>query len=126
MCCACFYVMLWAGQCGRHSTLWTVLGCLQLAAGDTPNEMSAADLCSTVTAPCLLSSDPYRLPQLLRVGCVAFTPPVPTVSEADLKQVDIQEGYQVDLAPGSALPCVVSFAPGQERRVYFAGGRHVR
>ena len=52
---------------------------------------------------------------------MAFTPPVPTVSESDLKQVDIQEGYQVDLAPGSALPCVVSFAPGQERRVYFAG-----
>lgn len=59
--------------------------------------------------------------QLLRVGCIAFTPPVPTVSESDLKQVDIQEGYQVDLAPGSALPCVVSFSPGQERRVYFAG-----
>jgi hypothetical protein len=61
--------------------------------------------------------------QLLRVGCVACCPPVPTVSEADLKQIDIQEGYQVDLAPGSALPCVVSFAPGQERRVYFAGAR---
>jgi hypothetical protein len=26
----------------------------------------------------------------------------------------------VDLIPGSAIPCVVSFAPGQERRVYFA------
>jgi len=60
--------------------------------------------------------------QLLRVGYIACSPPVATVSEADLKQVDIQEGYQVDLAPGSALPCVVSFAPGQERRVYFAGG----
>jgi hypothetical protein len=53
---------------------------------------------------------------------VSRLPPVPTVTEADLKQVDIQEGYQVDLAPGSAVPCVVSFAPGQERRVYFAGG----
>jgi hypothetical protein len=59
--------------------------------------------------------------QLLRVGSIACSPPVPTVSEADLKQVDVQEGYQVDLAPGSALPCVVSFAPGQERRVFFAG-----
>ncbi len=26
----------------------------------------------------------------------------------------------MDLIPGSAIPCVVSFAPGQERRVYFA------
>lgn len=34
----------------------------------------------------------------------------------------LQEGYQVDLVPGSAIKCVVSFAPGQERRVYFAGG----
>jgi hypothetical protein len=60
--------------------------------------------------------------QLLLSGSVSRLPPVPTVTEADLKQVDIQEGYQVDLAPGSAVPCVVSFAPGQERRVYFAGG----
>lgn len=59
--------------------------------------------------------------QLLLIGTISPSPPVPTVTEADLKQVDIQEGYQVDLAPGSALQCVVSFAPGQERRVYFAG-----
>jgi hypothetical protein len=63
--------------------------------------------------------------QLLLSGGVSRLPPVPTVTEADLKQVDIQEGYQVDLAPGSAVPCVVSFAPGQERRVYFAGGSGV-
>jgi hypothetical protein len=74
---------------------------------------------------CLPLLLPVLLLQLLRVGYVACSPPVPTVSESDLKQVDIQEGYQVDLAPGSALPCVVSFAPGQERRVYFAGVIHV-
>lgn len=50
---------------------------------------------------------------------------MPAVSEAELKQADVQEGHQVDLAAGSALPCVVSFAPGQERRVYFAGVRFV-
>lgn len=60
--------------------------------------------------------------QLLISGVISHSPPVPTITEADLKQVDIQEGYQVDLAPGAAVPCVVSFAPGQERRVYFAGG----
>lgn len=59
--------------------------------------------------------------QLLSTGAVSKAPPVPAVTEAELKQVDIQEGYQVDLIPGAAIPCVVSFAPGQERRVYFAG-----
>ncbi|KAF8073073.1 ema [Scenedesmus sp. PABB004] len=61
-----------------------------------------------------------QLRELLASGAVPAAPPVATLSEAELKQVDIQEGFQVDLAPGSALPCVVSFAPGQERRVYFA------
>eukprot|EP00878_Enallax_costatus_P032335 GHUV01035528.1.p1 GENE.GHUV01035528.1~~GHUV01035528.1.p1 ORF type:complete len:114 (-),score=19.71 GHUV01035528.1:263-604(-) len=59
--------------------------------------------------------------QLLSSGVISQSPSTPVVTEADLKQVDIQEGYQVDLAPASALQCVVSFAPGQERRVYFAG-----
>lgn len=27
---------------------------------------------------------------------------------------------QVDLQPASAIPCIVSFQPGQERRVYFS------
>jgi hypothetical protein len=75
-------------------------------------------------ASCHLPLFCFHLPslQLLLSGSVLRLPPVPTVSEAELKQVDIQEGFQVDLAPGAAVPCVVSFAPGQERRVYFAGG----
>ncbi|KAF6253025.1 hypothetical protein COO60DRAFT_1704014 [Scenedesmus sp. NREL 46B-D3] len=60
----------------------------------------------------------YLAPHISRL------PPVPTVSEADLRQVDIQEGYQVDLAPGSAVPCVVSFAPGQERLCTLQVGCH--
>jgi hypothetical protein len=59
--------------------------------------------------------------QLLLTGCVSKVPPVSTASDAELKRVDVQEGYQLELAPGSAISCLVSFAPQQERRVFFAG-----
>jgi hypothetical protein len=44
-----------------------------------------------------------------------------SVALALISQADIQEGCLVDLHPDSSIPCVVSFAPGQERRVHFAG-----
>eukprot|EP00775_Hariotina_reticulata_P010403 gene10403-10561_t len=52
-----------------------------------------------------------QLQELLLSGGVSLSPPVPTVSEVDLKQVDVQEGYQVDLAPGPAAGIVLSVAP---------------
>ena len=64
---------------------------------------------------------PPSLVQLLLTGGVSKAPPVSSASDAELKRVDVQEGYQLELAPGSAISCLVSFAPQQERRVFFAG-----
>jgi len=61
-----------------------------------------------------------QLLQLLRNGKSSPEPPLPSVPEMDQRHLDINEGQQVDFQPSAAIPCVVSFAPGQERRVYFS------
>lgn len=61
-----------------------------------------------------------QLQELLTVGSITKACPVPSASDQELKEADIHEGMQVELVPGSAIGCVVSFAPGQERKVYFA------
>ncbi|GLC45077.1 hypothetical protein PLESTB_001465900 [Pleodorina starrii] len=61
---------------------------------------------------------------LLCRGATERTPPAtvppPPGADAEGREWDVAEGQEVELQAGSAIPCIVSFAPGQERRVYFA------
>ncbi|GLI58746.1 hypothetical protein VaNZ11_000502 [Volvox africanus] len=61
---------------------------------------------------------------LLCKGTTERTPP-PTVpppagTDVEGREWDVLEGQEVELQADSAIPCIVSFSPGQERRVYFA------
>lgn len=58
--------------------------------------------------------------RVLRYGGPSRDPPIPVPPDADQRLMDISEGQQVELLASAAIPCVVSFAPGQERRVYFS------
>ncbi|KAK9868863.1 hypothetical protein WJX84_001280 [Apatococcus fuscideae] len=55
---------------------------------------------------------------LLEGGEVATTAVVPSVTEAQLKAVEVREGNEVDVS--SQLPCRVAFSRGRERSVAFA------
>ncbi|GFR43644.1 hypothetical protein Agub_g4746, partial [Astrephomene gubernaculifera] len=65
-----------------------------------------------------------HLHQLLQRGATGRKPPptcpVPQSGDVEGREWDVQEGQEVELEASSAIPCIVSFAPGQERRVYFA------
>jgi hypothetical protein len=47
-------------------------------------------------------------------------PSSPSHHSSPIKQPPPSTPPQVELQPTTAIPCIVSFAPGQERRVYFA------
>ena len=53
-------------------------------------------------------------------GSVPRAPPIATLTDAELRAADVQEGFSVDLHPAASLPAVVSFTPGVERRVFFS------
>jgi hypothetical protein len=61
-----------------------------------------------------------RAPQLLLTGAVAKAPPIATLTDAELRAADVQEGFSVDLHPAASIPAIVSFTPGVERRVFFS------
>lgn len=61
-----------------------------------------------------------QLRELLCTGSVPKSPPIATLTDAELRQADVQEGYSVDLHPAASIPAVVSFTPGVERRVFFS------
>lgn len=48
------------------------------------------------------------------------SPPIAALTDAELRQADVQEGFSVDLHPAASIPAVVSFTPGVERRVFFS------
>ena len=54
--------------------------------------------------------------QGLSDGHVGKSAPLLDVDEAALKANELREGTALTLAP--SIPCSVSFAPGQERRVH--------
>ncbi|GIL47110.1 hypothetical protein Vafri_4017 [Volvox africanus] len=61
---------------------------------------------------------------LLCKGTTQRTPPAtvppPAGTDVEGREWDVLEGQEVELQADSAIPCIVSFSPGQERRVYFA------
>ncbi|GIL98320.1 hypothetical protein Vretimale_3711 [Volvox reticuliferus] len=61
---------------------------------------------------------------LLCKGTTERTPPAtvppPAGTDVEGREWDVLEGQEVELQADSAIPCIVSFSPGQERRVYFA------
>ncbi|GBF91765.1 hypothetical protein Rsub_04069 [Raphidocelis subcapitata] len=61
-----------------------------------------------------------QLRELLTTGAISKAPPIATLTDAELRAADVQEGFTVDLHPGASIPAVVSFTPGLERRVYFS------
>ncbi|KAI8470983.1 MAG: hypothetical protein J3K34DRAFT_520884 [Monoraphidium minutum] len=61
-----------------------------------------------------------QLSELLSAGAVPKSPPIATLTDAELRQADVQEGFSVDLHPAASIPAVVSFTPGLERRVFFS------
>ena len=58
--------------------------------------------------------------QLLSRGSYDSSAPLPAPPGWEARGLDINEGHQVELQASSAIPCIVSFSPGQERRVYFS------
>ena len=58
--------------------------------------------------------------QLLSRGSYDSHAPMPAPNGWEARGLDISEGHQVELQASSAIPCIVSFSPGQERRVYFS------
>ncbi|MEW5299570.1 MAG: hypothetical protein WDW36_002571 [Sanguina aurantia] len=63
-----------------------------------------------------------QLHALLSGGATSREAPLPSHQGWEQRPDDIMEKQHVELQSGSAIPCVVSFAPGQEKRVYFAAG----
>ncbi|KAG2483345.1 hypothetical protein HYH03_017793 [Edaphochlamys debaryana] len=69
-----------------------------------------------------------HLHELLQRGATSRRPPPACplpgggaeAGGVEAREGDILEGQEVELQAGSAIPCIVSFSPGQERRVYFA------
>ena len=64
--------------------------------------------------------DPPPPAQLLTTGGISKAPPIATLTDAELRAADVQEGFTVDLHPAASIPAVVSFTPGVERRVFFS------
>lgn len=58
--------------------------------------------------------------QLMSRGSYDSHAPLPAPNGWEARGLDINEGHQVELQASSAIPCIVSFSPGQERRVYFS------
>ncbi|KAG2445623.1 hypothetical protein HXX76_000233 [Chlamydomonas incerta] len=65
-----------------------------------------------------------HLHNVLATGATSRRPPpacpLPPNGDVELREWDVMEGQEVELQAGSAISCIVSFSPGQERRVYFA------
>ncbi|KAG1667454.1 hypothetical protein FOA52_012209 [Chlamydomonas sp. UWO 241] len=61
-----------------------------------------------------------QLRALVEAGRVEAAPPLPTPGEWERRGLDAREGSACGLTPATAIPCVVCFNPGEEKRVYFS------